>query len=363
MAMATQTNGRRLAITGLGMVSSVGPDVVTSCASLRAGITRPADTGAEVIDEESLAEVPLLGHPVAGLTDGYEGIARYTRLGSRALRDLLAYAKLDGQPASFWQRTTLAVCVSKARNDELELLDELLATEFPDKVTAAAGVPLPIGQFTVLPAGHASVLMACQLAQTTLIPTAYERCIVLGVDSLLDSAAIEFFGEANRLKSAGSPTGLVPGEAAAAVLLEDSKAAERRGARIEAYIGAVAVESEPANFLSAEPVFGRTLARAMITTASEMQRGSEAYVDLNGEELRAADWGHALLILRSQLGYVPEDLVLPAISLGDTGAASGAVAICAAVRSFIRGFARSNEVLICSSSESGEVATGCVYRA
>ena len=361
--MATQSKGKRLAITGLGMISSIGPDVVTSCASLRAGINRPAETRMEVIDEQALEEVPIIGHPVADLTEGYEGIARYVRLGNRALRDLMAYAELHDQTASFWRKTTIVVCLSKARNDDLEVLDDLLTNELPTKLLATAGVPLLASQCTVLPAGHASVLLACQLALTHLIPDTYERCIVLGIDSLLDSSAIEFFGEANRLKSADSPIGLMPGEAAAALLLEDPSAAEKRSARTEAYIGAISTKTELRNFLSAEPVYGRTLAETVVATASEMQRANDVYVDINGEERRAADWAHALLIVRSRLGYAPENIIVPALSLGDTGAASGAIALCAAVRSFSRGHARSNEVLICSSSETGEVAAGCVYRA
>ena len=86
------------------------------------------------------------------------------------------------------------------------------------------------------------------------------------------------------------------------------------------------------------------------------------YLDLNGEDAREADWGHALVRVRAALGTTPRFVRIPATSLGDTGAASGAIAICAAVRSHVRAYARAPEILVCSSAETGDVMTACVAR-
>ena len=86
------------------------------------------------------------------------------------------------------------------------------------------------------------------------------------------------------------------------------------------------------------------------------------YADLDGGTARATDWGHAAVRVEAQVGGLPEVLLLPALSLGNTGAASGAVAICAAARSFVRNYAPGDNILLCSSSETGEVGAALISR-
>ncbi len=67
----------RLAITGLGMITSVGHDVETACASIRCGINRASSLETLTLDEEDTEEVPMTGHQLSGITDGYKGVALY----------------------------------------------------------------------------------------------------------------------------------------------------------------------------------------------------------------------------------------------------------------------------------------------
>ena len=54
---------RVLAVTALGATTSVGWDVVTAAASVRAGISRAGEVpGAEVLDEETHEPTPVIGH-------------------------------------------------------------------------------------------------------------------------------------------------------------------------------------------------------------------------------------------------------------------------------------------------------------
>jgi hypothetical protein len=76
------------------------------------------------------------------------------------------------------------------------------------------------------------------------------------------------------------------------------------------------------------------LARVMIETFHRTGPVSTVFCHLNGEEARVVDWGHALVRLQIKPGCVPEQVIAPAEGLGDTGAASAAVAICAAARSY-----------------------------
>jgi len=52
--------------------------------------------------------------------------------------------------------------------------------------------------------------------------------------------------------------------------------------------------------------------------------------DINGLECRSSDWGHALIHLRGSLGPFESDLWLPVDSFGETGAATGGIALCMA---------------------------------
>ena len=56
-------------------------------------------------------------------------------------------------------------------------------------------------------------------------------------------------------------------------------------------------------------------------------------------------------------------LHIPAESLGDTGACSGLVSVCAAIHAFERGYAQSNEVMIVSSSDAGELGAMLIKHA
>jgi 3-oxoacyl-[acyl-carrier-protein] synthase-1 len=50
------------------------------------------------------------------------------------------------------------------------------------------------------------------------------------------------------------------------------------------------------------------------------------------------------------------------VSLGDVGAASGAVALAVAAQAFARGYATADQALVTSSSDHGDVAAACVRR-
>ncbi|NVI97401.1 hypothetical protein HV824_04610 [Myxococcus sp. AM009] len=76
-------------------------------------------------------------------------------------------------------------------------------------------------------------------------------------------------------------------------------------------------------------------------------------MDLNGEEWRAKEWGHARVRLSSRLDGVAKWIV-PGTSVGDVGAASGLVGLCVAVRSLTRRYATGPQVLVVSSSEWGD---------
>ncbi|HYO59982.1 hypothetical protein [Archangium sp.] len=83
----------RLAVTGLGMVSTLGP-VVPGCAALRCGMVRPAPLDFHVVSSGDMPGVEAVtGHPLRGLTAGFTGLGLYALLAHHALQDLLAHAR------------------------------------------------------------------------------------------------------------------------------------------------------------------------------------------------------------------------------------------------------------------------------
>ena len=69
------------------------------------------------------------------------------------------------------------------------------------------------------------------------------------------------------------------------------------------------------------------------------------------------EWGNAVVRLVAQSPRFAEPVLwYPAASFGDTGAASGAVALCMAIRAFERGYAPAQTATIISSADGSNRA-------
>ncbi|PTL80674.1 hypothetical protein [Vitiosangium sp. GDMCC 1.1324] len=182
--------------------------------------------------------------------------------------------------------------------------------------------------------------------------------MVLAVDSYLDPFTLEWLEQRRRLKTGERPVGLMPGEAGAALLVESRTSALRRGARVQASIRAIATGQESRHLFQDKPNTGEALAAVAAACldagAPGAPFGGDIVLDLNGEEWRAREWGHARVRLAQHLEESSR-WVLPSVSVGDVGAASGAVGLCVAVRSLVRRYSRGRQVLALSSSEWGDV--------
>jgi len=208
------------------------------------------------------------------------------------------------------------------------------------------------------------VAKAAERAMKMVRDRTARRVAILATDSWLDRMSIAALAREARLRSPEAPTGLTPSEAAGVVVLEGGDAQEGEGPPVR--ILAVSTqpapgpldEEEPTAWRTANaPQIGRALATAIESVLPRAQEGrpfrGDAILDLNGEEWRAHVWGHALVHLARRLD-VRE--VVPATSYGDIGAASGAASLCLAARAYARGYAGSEETLICSLSDDGQVA-------
>ncbi|MCP3143966.1 hypothetical protein [Pyxidicoccus xibeiensis] len=182
-----------------------------------------------------------------------------------------------------------------------------------------------------------------------------ELCVVGGVDSFLETPTLEWLDGTGRLKTPERPTGLMPGEGAAFVALgRPSRAREPQQPPL-ALLGPLSWGEEEAD---ESPAPGEVLARTLRDVLERNpERDEEACVlihDLNGQDGRALDWGHALLRSSQafpRIGQLPR--WLPALSFGDVGCATGFFQLCIAVRAFARGYAAGPQLLLACSSDEG----------
>ncbi|RYZ41455.1 MAG: hypothetical protein EOO71_11925 [Myxococcaceae bacterium] len=359
-------------ITSLGMVSSVGGDVVTACAAIRAGIVRAQPlTYFEVLDEASQDLEPITGHPVRGLTEGFTIIGRWLRLARACVADLLHQGALpDATHAAFWRATGLRVVVPHLLDDRFggDANDASASTEpvrlaYLQPLLGALHLPIEERNVDILCLGSTGAIQSIQEASRWLQARGLDRVLVIAADSYCDPLTLEWLAGARRLKTPENPVGLMPGEAGACFLLEAAASARRRKPAMCFPIASAAVRIEQHHLFSRKPNTGVALAEALEETlvgaALEVPFAGSIVSDLNGENWRANEWGYARLRLESRLA-AGLHLMLPALSLGDTGAASGAGGVCVAARALARGYARGAQILVVSSSERGHVGAMCL---
>lgn len=377
-------SARSLAVTGLGMVSSLGHDVVSSCAAARAGILRARELDEfSVLDEASGELVPVVGHVVRGIPEGYVGVGRLVRLAGAALSDLLGRTGM--QPAE-WSRTALLLALSNgyyaeafrrrlsapARSpadrppadevsQELQEARNAIRSALVPRLNRALGLRVEERLTRFYWSGSTGLIEASEEASRLLERQETDRCILGGVDSLIDAEMLRAFAALGVLKTAQKPMGFMPGEAAAFVMIETTDAARRRGSRVDALLQSPALKNEPVHRLAEDPPLGVALAGAIAETLAGLEdRGEGASLvlgGLNGDAWRAREWGYAQMRLPVFLALKP--LLNPAESFGETGAAAGTLAVCQGVRTLARGSRRASGLLVWLSSEHG--TKGALY--
>lgn len=352
-----------MVITGLGLVCSVGADAATACASIRAGLSRPtALTYHQVLDVEEHEMTPLTGHPAWTLTEGMAAPARWRVLSEGALKDLAGTSAFpDETDQAFWDQTAL-IAVTPVLDDARffhvpschsdRVWDSCLGPSLE-----AGGIHVRRDHTRVVSVGQAGLFRALEMASHWLGQGQADRVIVLAVDSLLDPMSLLWLADFDRLKCDSMPVGLSPGEAGCTLLLETPRSADARGASALAVVAGTAVELDGAHFLSAEARSGRlqraALQRGLKSRSMQGSFSGDVILDLNGEEWRAAAFGTALAgVSADELGTF--HLLTPAESIGDVGAVSCAIGLAMASRSFVRGYASSQETLVMGTSDYGE---------
>ncbi|WNG13778.1 hypothetical protein [Cystobacter fuscus] len=351
-----------LAVTGVGMVSALGEGVVGSCAASRAGIVRILPLDEPRLFDPDTGEGELArGHSLPQVTGGFTGLGRLAALAVAGFRDLGRSAQVSDlsrcalylvAPNDFHRRLLEELGLLP---EEHETRREVYAKRLVPTVLQLLKVGVPPKLQTVL-FGETGIIDAIRDAAERLRSGLVDRCIIGGLDSLVEPQVAWTLERLGLLKGPERPAGVLPGEAAAFAVLELPTAASRRGARIEALIEAPRAAAEPFHRLSRQPAMGVALSQCISDTVEALPDGGReiglVIGALNGDVYRAHDWGTALVRLRERnLGELRQ--WYPAQSFGEIGAATALVGLCMAIRGFARGYAKTRGVLVWSAGDDG----------
>lgn len=351
-----------LAITGLGCVTPVGLSVEATCTALRAGITRMLefegwDDDGELPDPPFPAgRVPLERFDPAP-DEAWPGHERWNlRLPRPRLlvapdaRRLVELAVPAAEEAWAW-------CGRAGRAESgvgcyLGLAEEDDGAPVAEALAAALGVRFAVTREDRL--GRAAGLAALHRAARHLREGRVAVALVGAVDSRLRRTAIEAMAEAGTLRSDENPVGVIPGEAAAFLVLEPPGAGRRTRQRLA---GSAVAEEPTAG--TGEPCRGDGLSRAIrraLAEAGTPEHRPLVVNDLNGERYRTLEWGlanvRALGSLAPPPGAPPDvDMWHPADCIGDSGAASGGVDAIWALHALRAGYAHAERALVWGASD------------
>lgn len=348
-----------VAIRAVGAATSLGTSAHAAAAT-RAGLALARELTVSLGNDEALVPV---GHPIIGLTDGFEGVGRLGRIGRAAAEDLRRNIERLAVPSN---RTSLFLALPRYCAEPFHPGEELPYTtaDMLESVVASIAEPLELStsgeRARTHVEGRRGAVRAIEEAIDALRRGRCDHAVVGAIDSELDTGRLEAIHAAGRLKTSDNVAGFMPGEAGALLLLERVDTArsspEQRCALL--YPPEHAVE-ENAHGAERPPVgraFADVLVRALSRAdATEAPRGT-MFVDLNGEAWRAAEWGTVLARTRPRCAVASWSTELPASSFGELGAAGPILALVLAHRAFMAGYARGPLALVAIAGEEGDRA-------
>ena len=323
-----------------GMVTPVGLSAAASLAAMRAGINAFKDMPFPLpVPREAVAAfVPTI--PIVGFD-------RYLRLLAPALAE--ATRHLDEATLS---ATPLLVAVPSAvRPDRPPGLVEDLV----DQLERTLGRTFHPSQSAVVPKGRVGVPLAIARAVELIRGGHIARCVVAGVDTLVNLDCVGWLFRQDRLKCEDVTNGLIPGEAAVAL---EIVAADALSGGLE--IVAIGRGDESTDPIHAQPLRGdglvQAVGRALESAGLDLFDIDYRLSDVNGEQyfFKETELCVARLLRRHKEAF---PLWHPADSIGDCGAAAGGVLVAMAQAATTKGYAP-GPLAICQSSgdEGGRVA-------
>ena len=201
-----------LSIVKTGLVTSVGFTAAASCAAIRAKVSNPTLT-----HFESSGGQPILGHQVF-LERAWSGRLKLAKMAALAIRDCLVEI-----PRREWSQFPTFLCVAERdRPGRFVGLDDELFHEIGAELETNLSE-----QSIVIPHGRTSFGIALSRARTLLEEKSVPAVLIAAADSLLAWPTLNAYLPTDRLLTNENSNGFMPGEGAAAVLLDCNVVEER----------------------------------------------------------------------------------------------------------------------------------------
>jgi len=367
-----------LAVTGVGMVSPLGIGLAGACAAARAGINRAAELDFKVVNSEDNQPEAVTGCEIPHLTKGFEGIGRILRITQTAFVDLVGGGGLSKiKPNKCGMLIVMPDplrCNMTFIDKDVEYSNPYLPAPFELETVIGwiyelcKGLNFEIerGNIEILLAWHTGFFMALAKGIERLNSREWDSFIVGSIDSMVGSETLQWLLDHNRLKCGDNPSGLQPSEAGVFMVIQRQSDTIRQQTAIHAIINGFTTGYEPDHFFTRKVSTGKGLsetASSLIKKLKGSVRSPWIVSDINGEAHRSNELGYTLVRLASEFpGLKGSEILYPAISFGDTGAASVAVGICMTIRAFERNYAPSNEVFVFSSADNGDRSAMCITK-
>lgn len=359
-----------IVITGIGMNTSLG-NAVTACAAARAGLS-----AARVIDGFTVlcndgSDGEMVGHPTR-TAPGFRGLGKALALGLAGLRDLLKNSANFETLLSHRMGLCLALPDLESRvifrSQESSGAERVHAPSFGESLCARLAVDVPLGvslkHQKCFERGNAGFGLALTAAMEHLHSGAWHSCVVGAIDSLLEEPTLDWLLDWGRLKTVDKSDGLVPGEAAAFLLLERHDSAIARNAKVMACLDGVEIGREAKSLMLGEPSRGEGLGKAISALARKIVGKAALMSDQNGEYYRTHELANARLLAGQEHPWLLNaGIEYPATSFGDTGAASGALGLGLVARGLSRGYMQEEAWMILLSSDRELRSVAAISRA
>ncbi|MEJ2613134.1 MAG: hypothetical protein P8179_24550 [Candidatus Thiodiazotropha sp.] len=327
-----------LAITSAGLVSGVGLSRAASCAAIRAAIDNFQET--RFIDR---AGEWILGCEVE-LQAGWRGRTKLIKMAAVAIREALQACQSEET-----SEIPLLLCLpEQARpgrviDDDNQLFLDLqndLGMEFHEKSR-------------IIASGHVSVALALRHANNLINQEGLRKVLIAATDSLLVTSSLAFWEQQERLLTSQNSNGFIPGEAAAALLLESP--GNLQGSFLSCQ--GLGFGVEPATVDSGEPMKADGLAAAIKESVSdagiEMSDLDFRITDLSGEQYYFKE--ASLALARTLKSPKPEfDIWHPADCIGEVGAASGAVMLAVIKTACEKAYSKGDKILAHMGNDDGK---------
>jgi uncharacterized protein (TIGR02270 family) len=352
-----KTNIDRIAITGIGLVTSLGLSAPSSLAAIRSGIANFIEHETVLVNGNEYG-TELCGAIIARLPE--QVVSRRVHGADRAVALLAPAIRecTDGLPHSMLENAhwRMDSSIESGNGNFTEnLRTELRALPFPaQRANAPAASAL----------GRCLFFENIIQAITDLRTGACQMALVGCVDSLCESSTLDKLAEEDRLKSGTNPEGIVAGEAAGVVLLELESHARKRNAAIHAYINAWGQSAEPNPWTGTTPSTAKGLTSAFHEAFAQLPgKGEEidmVIADLNGERARAHEWAFTSGRI-FPVDAKARELMHPADCTGDCGAALGSVLLATAAK-LMSGILPPLNIALATSDDDGARRILCLEK-